>query len=472
MKFMKRNSLFLCFVFLSLSAAAQSPQLWGTHTFGGSGVGQGNIFRINGDGTGYAEIHACAGFLVNDCNSPLGNIVPASSTLFYGMTGAGGSNGLGEIFSYNTAARVYTSLFTMDSAAGNYPRGSLLLADDNQLYGLTSDGGLFDMGVLFRFDPATNQYAKLHEFDSITGRFPNSSLIQGDNGKLYGTAPLGGASNFGTLFSYDFSSSSFEVLFNFNLPSGYFPYGKLLKAGNGLFYGTTTSGGGTGASGSIYSFDPVTNQHTLLHGFTDGGFPYWGSLAEGAGGILYGATSQGGSNSGGVIFSYQPANNTFTKLHDFAQATGWKPRGNVILASDGNLYGATTFGGNNNFGVVYSFNLTTSAYTVLYHGSIAQGGYCDNELVEYDAVTSVEKFINQKSFTIYPNPSNGTVFIRQEVKYEGATTVSILNMLGQTVETHTLSSENSELQFDMPSGIFIITLQQYGKVWMEKVVVK
>ncbi len=468
---MKHSTSLLIFLIAVFYIQAQTPQLWGVKSFGGSGVGQGNIFRINGDGTGYTEIHPCAGFVgLADCNSPVGNIVPASSSLIYGMSGASGVNGLGDIFSYHTATRVYTSLFSMDSASGIYPWGTLLLASDNNLYGLTSNGGTFDKGVLFRFDPSSLVYSKLHEFDSITGQFPNSSLVQADNGKIYGVAASGGNNSFGTLFSYDISSSTFTVVHHFSISTGRLPFGKLLKASNGLLYGTTTIGGSTGG-GTIFSFNPATNVYTNLHELADGNFPYWGSLAEGAGSILYGTTSQGGANSGGVIFRYNPNTNVYTKLHDFAEATGWKPRGNVTLASDGNLYGATVFGGDDNFGVVYSYHLSTNTYSVLHHGSIAQGGWCNNELIEFDAIVNIEPIFQQDLISVHPNPSNGFITVKLQDAVHQDVLLSVMNGMGQTVDAIKLNSNREEIRLHYPPGIYILTFIQNDKRWTRKVVV-
>ena len=59
----------------------------------------------------------------------------------YGMTGRGGSNDAGVIFSFDPAASTYTKLMDFDYANGRYPYGSLVQASDGKLYGMTSEGG-------------------------------------------------------------------------------------------------------------------------------------------------------------------------------------------------------------------------------------------------------------------------------------------------------------------------------------------
>ena len=62
-------------------------------------------------------------------------------------------------------ADVYTIKHKFDVMNGGYPQGSLLLARDGKFYGLTSEGGTFNYGVIFEFDPATDSYIKKFDFN-------------------------------------------------------------------------------------------------------------------------------------------------------------------------------------------------------------------------------------------------------------------------------------------------------------------
>ncbi len=71
-------------------------------------------------------------------------------------------------------------------------------------------------------------------------------------------------------------------------------------------------------------------------------------------------------------FSLAVYADTLTTLHNFAGPDGADPYGGVIQASDGNFYGTTAVGGNNNSGTV--FKLTPSgSFTTLYSLSSADG---------------------------------------------------------------------------------------------------
>jgi uncharacterized repeat protein (TIGR03803 family) len=53
-------------------------------------------------------------------------------------------------------------------------------------------GGSSGYGVIFSFDPSSSTYTKLIDFVGINGSDPDGSLIQANDGKLYGTTLQGG----------------------------------------------------------------------------------------------------------------------------------------------------------------------------------------------------------------------------------------------------------------------------------------
>jgi uncharacterized repeat protein (TIGR03803 family) len=113
---------------------------------------------------------------------------------------------------------------------------------------------------------------------------------------------------------------------------------------------------------------------TILHRFnpntTDGYDPGGGLVADGAGN-LYGVTSQGGSADAGTVFELSPPASggrawTETTLHDFLGGTdGADPLGALVFDKQGNLYGATVYGGaginNNSNGTVFELTPPSSS---------------------------------------------------------------------------------------------------------------
>ncbi|MBK7965536.1 MAG: T9SS type A sorting domain-containing protein [Bacteroidetes bacterium] len=170
---------------------------------------------------------------------------------------------------------------------------------------------------------------------------------------------------------------------------------------------------------------------------------------------FYGCTSQGGvNNNKGVIFKYQISNNTYTKLYDFDTPTGASPWGNVMMASDGNLYGCTNSGGTNSLGVIYKFNLTTNTYTVIYNGSFATGGIPYADLIEYSGATPVNEIDKKENvISIFPNPSQGSINI-QVNNFTKPTTLILTNVLGQEVMQIPITSSALKMNLDLPAGLY------------------
>lgn len=242
----------------------------------------------------------------------------------------------------------------------------------------------YDYQVLYSFCLSAN---------CADGSVPLASLIQDSEGNLYGTTQAGGNSNSlctggigngcGTVFKVD-SAGRETVLHAFcaqaNCADGYYPYASLIEDGAGNLYGTTRSGGANGG-GTVFKLDN-TGQETVLYSFcstggskcTDGEAPMSALLVDGAGN-LYGTTSVGGAHDGGTVFKLDTTNHE-TVLYSFCSVggvnctDGWIPNG-LIEDGAGNLYGTTTYGGNNAFnpnGGGTAFKLdSTGQLTVLYN---------------------------------------------------------------------------------------------------------
>ena len=192
-------------------------------------------------------------------------------------------------------------------------------ASDGKLYGMTLDGGSSGYGVIFSFDPSSSTYTKLKDFDNTNGANPYGSLMQASDGKLYGMTAGGGSSNDGVIFSFDPSSSTYTKLKDFDNTNGGNPYGSLMQASDGKLYGMTSDGGSSN-DGVIFSFDPSSSTYTKLKDFgtNESGSNVSGSLMQASDGKLYGMTTcYGGSSGYGVIFSFDPSSSTYTKLKDF-----------------------------------------------------------------------------------------------------------------------------------------------------------
>lgn len=217
----------------------------------------------------------------------------------------------------------------------------------------------------------------LHAFKgSPDGANPWAGLVADTAGNFYSTTVHGGSAGYGTVFEVD-SSGKEKVLYSFTGPDGFEPYaGVILDAANNI-YGTTMYGGCC-KDGTVFKINS-SGKETVLHSFTggttDGCNPTMG-LIEDKSGNLYGTTQACGSGGYGTVFKLSKKGKE-TVLHSFSGADGEFPNdGNLFMDESGNLYGVTSGGGSNNYGVVYKLS-KSGKLTVLYNfaGGTTDGCY-------------------------------------------------------------------------------------------------
>ena len=247
---------------------------------------------------------------------------------------------------------------------------SLIQAEDGNFYGTTSDGGNQGAGTIFRVSPVgTYQqlYSFCDQTNCADGIAPNS-LVLGTDGNLYGTTAESEivvndayVSSFGTVFRYS-STGQFGTLYSFCLSGGtctdgYGPQGSLIQGVDGKLYGTTQAGGNQYQSGVAYSLttsgtftnlhDFCTSQTTDSHGSvtcTDAASPA-GGLLQAANGTFYGS-SQGlyFSNEYGEYLN-KPTSFTMTTAGAVTTSSfccSGLPLGNLLQTSSGAILGGST----------------------------------------------------------------------------------------------------------------------------------
>jgi len=169
------------------------------------------------------------------------------------------------------------------------------------------------------------------------------------------------------------SAQDFAVLQNFNVTNGDDPLTPPILASDGNLYGATGHGGAN-ATGLIYKLTPQ-NELTTLYAFcshtncADGSDPASGPF-QGSDGNLYGTTSYGGANGFGVVYKLT-LSGKLTVLHSFCQCDdGWYSDG-LVADAKGGFYGTTLEGGSHQYGTI--FHLTGQGkLTTLYN-------FCDSQ---------------------------------------------------------------------------------------------
>jgi uncharacterized repeat protein (TIGR03803 family) len=166
---------------------------------------------------------------------------------------------------------------------------------------------------------------------------------------------------------------------------GFNPTASLTRV-DGLLYGTTVQGGGTGCSnpgcGTVFSLTPGGTEHVVytFKGGSDGAWPHTNLVN--INGTLYGATSQGGiagcNNGCGTVFSITPKG-IEKVLYAFNGGSDGAGPGANLIGVNGVLYGTTEKGGGmgcaaiGGCGTVFSINPATGAEKVLYSFGGASG---------------------------------------------------------------------------------------------------
>jgi YVTN family beta-propeller protein/uncharacterized repeat protein (TIGR03803 family) len=368
----------------------------------------------------FTTLHSFDG---TDGTDSLAGLVQAANGYLYGTTSGGGSatvvGGAGTVFKI-TPSGTLTTLYTFCSLAncadGVNPWAGLVQATNGYLYGTTAGGGNTS-GTVFRMTPS-GTLTTLYDFCSqgpakcTDGVIPNS-LVQAANGNLYGTtmgtANPNGTGLGGTVFEIT-PEGTLTTLYRFcsqtGCTDGNSPTGGLFQASDGSLYGTTQWGGASASVGTIFKITPGGTLTTLYRFCSQGVFPDCpdggrpeGGVIQAAGG-LYGTTYDGGANDFGTVFKIAPGG-TLTTLYSFCSqggvlcTDGGAPGAGLIQATDGNLYGITTYGGDLNAtctanigGCGTVFRITPSGtFTTLYRfcsqgAPCTDGGYPEAGLVQ------------------------------------------------------------------------------------------
>ena len=334
--------------------------LYGT-TLGGGSNSAGTVFKVNTDGSGYATLHV---FLTNgvDGQSP-GALTQASDGALYGMTSIGGTNKSGTVYKLNVNGSGYRLLHVFGSVAsdGANPGAGLIEGRDGGLYGTAFFGGSNGVGTVFRLNKDGGSYGALYHFGRTAsdGANPDTAVVQGVDGALYGTTFFGGTNDAGTVFKVNTNGGGYGVLRTFTKSGGdgKNPDAALIQASNGALYGTAYSGGASN-SGAIFTLGTDGGGYNILHsfkGFAGDAQSPLGALLEGQDGMLYGTTYSGGSAGAGAIFKLTQAGANYSVWRSFLSSggDGQNPRGGLVLGSDGAFYGTTWDGGELGVGTVF-----------------------------------------------------------------------------------------------------------------------
>jgi uncharacterized repeat protein (TIGR03803 family) len=256
-------------------AVGRNGNIYGTTSAGGDlngdnncAWGCGTIYEITPTG-GLTTLHV----FCSNPGCPVGSggaLMLAKDGDFYGATDYSASGDYGGGFYKLTPNGHLSILYTFDvDANGDCCGTTPIQANDGNFYG-SAAGGKYGYGFIYKLTPE-GELSSLYDFcanPSCPDGVGASGLIQGGDGNLYGTTDEGGANTgpncaalgCGTVFQLTLTGT-LTTLHSFcsetNCADGLGPQGRLIQANSGIFYGATTSGGGSancgGGCGTIFS---------------------------------------------------------------------------------------------------------------------------------------------------------------------------------------------------------------------------
>jgi uncharacterized repeat protein (TIGR03803 family) len=267
--------------------------------------------------------------------------------------------------------------FFQGGSDGDDPLGGVALGAHGALYGTTYGGGVNE-GTVYELTPPSKAggiwgHTVLHSFGSVggDGMNPQGPLVADKNGVLYGATYVGGLLGYGAVYTLTppavaGGAWTYNVIYSFQAgDDGAYPWWAGVVFGkNGVLYGTTAYGGGSGNSGNgwgtVFELTPPVSPggawtESILYSFTggkDGGYPQASLLYTG--GALYGTAYTGGiaacgslgTEGCGTVFELKPraGGGTWkeTVLHTFTGGNDGGLSSAPLIIKNGVLYGTTS----------------------------------------------------------------------------------------------------------------------------------
>lgn len=335
--------------------------LYGTTSSGGAS-NYGVVFKLNLGG-GEVVLHSFTGGA--DGANPDGFLVLDKAGNLYGTTTAGGAFGAGTVFEVAGPGKEKVLYSFAGKTDGADPEAGLAMDASGNLYGTTIAGGANGNGTVFKLTrpKSAGKWTEtvLYSFGTGTdGAIPVAGVTLDAAGNVYGTTSEGGVYGLGTVFELTPSGSAWTeiILHNFqNEDDGATPYAGLIFDKTGNLYGAATDGG-TGGGGTVFELTPANGSWTFTVLYSQPGWGISGSFRDlmmDALGNLYGTTHCDGTNTAGTVYKLTPAAGswTYTSLYVFNGGTdGLYSFSNLVLRQ-GALYGTTNQGGADNEGVIF-----------------------------------------------------------------------------------------------------------------------
>lgn len=249
------------------------------------------------------------------------------------------------------------------------PTGGLSIGPNGALYGATPSGGTYNMGTVFELAPPASAggawtYTTIYNFRGDgDGVNPGAGVVIGGNGVIYGSTSSGGALGQGAIYGLTFTGGAWEEKVLVSMDSTTYRPAGLALGRNGVLYGVTLD-----CIIRAIPPGPGETEWTLenIGSSQDSGAE---SLAVSSNGSVYftmplrgSSTACGVADGCGALMQLLPPASaggawTAVTLHNFTgqQGDGYQPNSGLVVTKDGSVYGTSYYGGTHFFGMVFRY---------------------------------------------------------------------------------------------------------------------
>ncbi len=351
----------------------RNNNLYGTTPWGGvgcNGSGCGTVYELTPQSAGTWALTNYYDFTGGtDGSAPIAGVILDSHGNIYGTTTQGGLYGQGALFELTPGVGgswIFKVLYNLSDQV----IGRLGIDNRGDLYGATLNG------TIFALIPGLSGWT----YKVIAQLLPlpngvSAGLLVGKDGVLYGTSYSGGigtcfGQNSGCGFVFQVTRKAgvwrASTIYDFKgAPSdGAGPNGELLSDSQGNLYSTTQAGGSGACSGGCGTLFRLVRSNgvwkeQILHNFAGGTSDGMSPSSEpifDGAHELIGTAENGGTANCGVIYKWSPSPPNWTIISNFLYSDGCGPYAPMTFDAYGFLYGTTSAGGVFNGGTVFTMS--------------------------------------------------------------------------------------------------------------------
>lgn len=316
----------------------------------------------------------------------------------YGVTT--GIKGTANLIQFNLENNTDSQIHELnEKQLGCYPAGNLIKAADGNYYGVTSQGGEYNAGVLFKYDATLNNYSCVRSFNLQYGFLHTTLEVPEDTGcypikllgaiesTIYGAHARGGKYHYGGIFEYSIVTNSYHFydIFrdNEHVISSCFNH-----LNTSLYYSEGSS------STRITKFNLITKEIKTIAEFYEideihNNYNVYG-LIKHTNGNLYGlceyTETEGEENRSiflfqvnlnklspilktGMLMPDEEPSTTLNEIKTLLEIPAElcnEPIGNMVEAPFGKLYGIMKSGGSSDFGVIFEVDLVNNSFNTIF----------------------------------------------------------------------------------------------------------